>query len=203
MAFRNLRWAASEPLAPAAGASGSFHPTTRHQLSQNGTCRASPQRRSDVGTSATSWAPPSMRDRGHADSCQRGLPDCAPTGGRKACPRRKTTIIPAYAGNQHARVGTNDNAAGIMDSGGVVCRCFTRSGRPDSNRRRPAWEPHRSTGPEAATTRYFNGLRPAHRGCGTVGPFAKTELVDSRWTLRHPQPAGSSNSGSPPVPLKA
>jgi hypothetical protein len=60
-----------------------------------------------------------------------------------------------------------------------------RSGRPDSKRRRPAWEGDRSTDPQAATARYFNGLRPVHPGPRTVDSLAKKELVDPWWTLLH------------------
>ena len=68
----------------------------------------------------------------------------------------------------------------------TVIQVLRSSGRPDSNRRRPAWEGDRSTAPCSATERYSNWLRPVHHGCRTVDPDRKTDLVDPRWTRRLP-----------------
>jgi hypothetical protein len=43
-----------------------------------------------------------------------------------------------------ATLGTNNNAPESKGSEGVVTARFMKSGRPDSNRRRPAWEEGRA-----------------------------------------------------------
>jgi hypothetical protein len=66
----------------------------------------------------------------------------------------------------------------------LACNDFRQSGRPDSNRRRPAWEADRSTVPYPATERYSMVVPPAHHASRTVRPDRKTDLVDPRWTPR-------------------
>ena len=87
---------------------------------------------------------------------------------------------------------------------------FLRSGRPDSNRRRPAWEGGRSTGSDIALPRYSSGGRADNPNAERAIRFEKRirwtrggPFVDYgglRWTREWPDPLAAHSGATTAVP---